>query len=110
MPVHALVVDAGVALCLLAWITLRGRVRALAEVAGHARLLGLGVIIGALALAFQLLALQVLLVGVLETIKRALELVASVLIGRLAFAEPLTASKLAGVVLMALGTASVMLG
>ncbi len=110
VPVHALVVDAGIALCLLLWISLRGRLGALAEVTRHARTLGVGVLLAALAMAFQLLALKVLLVGVLETIKRALELVASVLIGRFVFAETLDATKLAGVLLMALGTAGVMLG
>lgn len=60
--------------------------------------------LGTAALGFQLLALGLLFAAVVETIKRGIGVVGSLLVGRLAFGEPLTPHKLFGALLIVAGT------
>jgi len=107
-PVHALVQTAGVGLALLGWLLVR---RASIAVPRRARWpLAASIAFGAGALALQLWAIQLLFVGIVETIKRAVGMTSSVLVGRVAFDEPLGVGKLVAVAIMIAGTIAVVLG
>lgn len=57
----------------------------------------------------QLVAYQLTLVGVVESLKRVIGLMSSLLLGRLLLGEPLTRPKVAGVILMAVGVPMIIL-
>ncbi|MEM1418925.1 MAG: DMT family transporter [Myxococcota bacterium] len=104
--VHALVQNGGVGLALLLMLgVLRRGGPALAAGASRLPLLLAAFALAALAFGAQLLAVKTLIVPVVETLKRSLGLVSAVLLGRLAFGEPLGPRKLGGVALMIVGAA-----
>jgi len=107
---HALVQTGGVGLVLLAWLALRGRVHDVSPVRGRAGVFAAAVAFATVAAALQLLSIQLLLVALVETIKRAVGMTAAVAVGRVRFGEPVTAPKLAAIALMTAGTALVTLG
>ena len=107
-PVHALVQTGGVAVALLAWLLLRRAPLSVPRRAWPA--LGGSVAFAAGALALQLWAIQLLFVGIVETIKRAVGMTSSVVVGRIAFEETIHPSKLVAVALMIAGTVAVVLG
>jgi drug/metabolite transporter (DMT)-like permease len=102
---HAFVLTLGGAVILVSWILSR---RSQAELGAVFRapkgllasMLGFAVA----AVALQLLALQTLWVAVLETLKRAIGVLGSVLLGRAIFLEPVTVRKLIAGALMIAGT------
>ena len=67
------------------------------------------VAVGTTALIFQMLAIQVVLVGLVETFKRGLGCVAAVVAGRWFFGEPITLPKTLAVLFMAVGVALILL-
>lgn len=108
--VHAVVLNAGVAMGGLGALALAGGAwRELASARGHGFRLLIAVAIGAGALVVQLLALRLLPMGGIETLKRGVGGFSAVLLGRLLFAEPLTLRKVAGVALMTAGVALLLL-
>jgi len=110
VPLHAAVQSGGVGLAAALWLVLRGRTRAL-RLERHAAAPLLGALaFGTAALALQLWAIQLLLVGLVETIKRALGMTSAVVVGRLAFDEPVTRYKVAAIGLLAVGTGLIALG
>ena len=60
-------------------------------------LLATGVVVGAAALGFQLLALQHAWVGFVDTVKRGIGSALALVFGRVFFAEPLTLRKVLAV-------------
>ena len=66
-------------------------------------------VMSAFALALQLVAIHVMPVSVVETVKRGLGSVAALVLGRLFFSELLNASRVLAVVLMTAGVALVLL-
>jgi drug/metabolite transporter (DMT)-like permease len=108
-PFHGLVLNSGVAFGTLLGLAVQGRLRELGEVrhvrGRYAAALG----VSALALGLQLMAIQVLWVSLVETLKRGIGNVLAVIFGRLLFAEPITVRKLAAVGLMGGGVALVLL-
>lgn len=109
VPIHALVQLLGITAFALAYLGARGRLRELAVGREQWLTIGLASVTGALAFAFQLVAIQALLVSVLETIKRAIGLVSAVVLGKLVFREAITPAKLAAVSFMVVGVVLVML-
>jgi uncharacterized membrane protein len=108
-PFHGLVLNAGVAACTFVALTATRRLPELRQVR---RVLGpfiASLFVGALGLGLQLLAIQLIWVGLVETLKRGIGNVMALLFGRFLFAEPFTARKLAAVALMAAGVALVLL-
>jgi drug/metabolite transporter (DMT)-like permease len=106
---HGLILSSGVgvAVLLLAWLrSSLGRFRELLIRPGLV-LTGLGVSI--LAIAFQLVAIAIVWVGLVETMKRGIGSVLSQLWGRLVFNEPLEPQRLLGVLAMAVGVALILL-
>jgi drug/metabolite transporter (DMT)-like permease len=108
-PFHGLFLTTGGALGTFAILAARRR---LPEVRGihTAWAPFVGALLGStLELGFQLTAVRILLVSVVETLKRGLGNLLAVALGRLVFGEPLTWRKLAAAVLMAAGVALILL-
>ena len=108
VPTHAALQVGGSALVLGPWLVLRGRARALLPPRGHRGVAVASVLAFGLALGSQLLALELEPVSRVETVKRAVGLVSAVLLGRVAFGEPLTLARLGGVGLMGVDAALVL--
>ncbi|HEY3569665.1 MAG TPA: EamA family transporter [Thermoanaerobaculia bacterium] len=108
-PFHGLVLCAGIALGSLAALAVQGR---LGELAGIRQGWGpflLALISSTLALGLQLVALKVILVSVVETVKRGVGNLMAVVLGRAVFGEAVTLRKLCAVALMASGVALILL-
>ena len=100
-PAHALAQAAMIVAGLLVLQGARGRLGELPAARSRWRLLLPAVVCISVATGAQLLALQEeMLISLVEAIKRAIGLGLSVVVGRLAFAEPVTAPKVAAVLLM----------
>lgn len=110
VPIHALVQVIGVIGAALLWLAARGRLRELAGARGELGRLVLATVAGSAALGLQLVAVQHILVGQLETIKRALGLVSAIVLGKLVFGEAITVMKIAAIVTMVAGVSLLMLG
>jgi drug/metabolite transporter (DMT)-like permease len=108
-PFHGLVLNAGVALGTLAGLAAQGRLRELARVRQVRGPFAASLAVSAAALGLQLIAIQHMWVGLVETLKRGIGNLLAVLFGRLLFAEPVTGRKIAAVALMVAGVALVLL-
>lgn len=100
---HASVQTGGVMLVALCWLLFTGRGGELLRVRKHWLALSAGVVVSVAALGLQLIAIQTLLVSLMEAIKRALGVVGSVISGRLLFKEVVTRSMLVACALLSLG-------
>lgn len=103
VPVHSLVLTAGVAGGLLVLVLGTRRGGELVTALREWRLLGLSVLAAGLGLALQLTAIRGLYVSFMEALKRTVGMIAALVNGRAFFAEPITGRKLAAVGLMAVG-------
>jgi len=107
---HALLQSSGIAAGLLAAMAARGRLGELAA-ARQERAAYLGAVVAmSLAVGLQLAAVKLVLVGLLEAIKRAVGLAFAVINGALFFGEPISARKLGAVALMAAGVCLLVIG
>jgi drug/metabolite transporter (DMT)-like permease len=107
-PLHGTVLNAGVALGVL--LVLLGR-RRLGDVARVRRVPGvfaLALIVSCLALGLQLLALPLVFVGTIETLKRGIGNFMALVSGRLFFGEAVTLPKVLALLLMAAGVALIL--
>ncbi|MEZ4371909.1 MAG: EamA family transporter [Polyangiaceae bacterium] len=100
---HASVQTGGVMLVALCWLIISGRRHELTEARKHWPAVLAGVVVSVAALGLQLIAIQTLLVSLMEAIKRALGVVGSVISGRLLFKEAVNRSMLIACVLLSLG-------
>ena len=107
LPVHAAIQTAGVGVALLGWLAIR-RVPLRVPRAGWPAFGG-SVIFATAALALQLWAIQLVLVGLVETLKRAVGMTSSVVVGRFAFGEWIGVGKTIAILTMGVGTALVLL-
>ena len=110
LPVHAVIMNCGVGVLLGVGLLLRGRARDFAETPRHPWVLVVGMLTGSAAFGLQLVAIQGLFVGAVETIKRAAGLLVALVVGRLAFDEHVGPARIAGAVLMGVGTALIVSG
>jgi drug/metabolite transporter (DMT)-like permease len=108
-PFHGLVLTAGIALGTFLVLLYQGRLGELRAVGAGKGPFVLALLASTLALSCQLFALQLVLVSVVETVKRGVGNLMAVLLGRLVFAEPFTFHKLAAAALMAVGVALILL-
>jgi drug/metabolite transporter (DMT)-like permease len=102
-PLHALVLTGGVAFAVLLVLAFQGglgELRGLRHVPG---LLVLALVVSAAALGLQLLAMPLVFVGTIETMKRGLGNCMALIYGRVLFGETVTPSKILAVGLMAAG-------
>jgi drug/metabolite transporter (DMT)-like permease len=110
LPVHAAIQNGGVGLILLLYLLGRRRGRELAALTHAPVPFAATVAFAAGGFAFQLLAIETLLVGVVETLKRAIGLVSALVLGRVHWHEPITPTKAAACVVMVAGTAALVMG
>jgi drug/metabolite transporter (DMT)-like permease len=108
-PLHATVLCGGVAAGVLAVLVWQRRLGELAELRHVRRVFVLALVTSILALGLQLLAMQQVWVGLVETLKRGLGNVSAVIFGRAVFGEPVTLRKLLAVGLMAAGVALILI-
>lgn len=108
-PLHALVLNLGVALAALVFLAQRRELHRLAEVRRKPLLFLAALGVSAVALGAQLAALQTVWVSVVETVKRTIGNLSAVVVGRVAFGEAIGPRKLAAVVMMAGGVALILL-
>jgi drug/metabolite transporter (DMT)-like permease len=106
---HGLFLTAGIGLGAFGALSGRRRLSELAGLRGSWILYCLALLTSTLALGFQLLALKVVLVSVMETLKRGIGNLAALALGRLVFAEPVGWRQLGAALLMALGVALIVL-
>ena len=108
---YAPILTGAVALILLLWAVLRGQGRPLLEAIrplfSRPLLAALAVMIGAAALAVQIESFRWAPIGFIEVIKRGTGMGSAVILGRVAFGEPLSARKWIAVALLTLGVALV---
>ncbi len=100
---HAAVQGAVLGTVLAVLLAVRGQLGDLRAAGTHWRLVGLAAVAMMAALGLQLLALQSLLAGVVEGLKRGVGLSLSVANGRLFFGEGLTAMRLAAIAVLTSG-------
>jgi drug/metabolite transporter (DMT)-like permease len=103
VPMHAAIQCAGVAAVLLVLLGARRRLPELGRVHSVRAAFLLSLVAAAVGLGLQFVALRLTLVGLVEALKRAIGMVLAVVVGRVAFEEPVTAGKIAGVALMSVG-------
>jgi uncharacterized membrane protein len=101
---HAFIMAAGIVLGLAAMLLSRGR---LSEVRGLSRravrVLAASAVVCGVALFFQLLAIRIMWVGMVETVKRGIGAMMALILGRLVFGEELEARRFAAVLMMIVG-------
>jgi drug/metabolite transporter (DMT)-like permease len=108
-PFHGFFLTAGGALGTFAILAAGHRLAELRGIRGAWAPFVAALVASTLDLGFQLAAIHVLLVSVVETLKRGLGNLLAVVLGRLVFGEALTWAKLAAAVLMAGGVALIFL-
>ncbi len=108
--VHASVMVTGIVAGLWLILLVRGE---LGDLRGHGQrtwgLLVIAAVVAGLALFFQLLAIQMIWVGLVETFKRGVGAVMALVLGRLVFAEELSGRRLTAVLMMVAGVALVLI-
>jgi drug/metabolite transporter (DMT)-like permease len=108
-PFHGVFLTGGVGLFAAAVLLGQRRLRDLGEVRRAWPLYALALLSSTLALGFQLLALKVVMVSVMETLKRGLGNLTALALGRTVFGEPVSWRQLAAALLMAAGVALIVL-
>jgi len=103
LSVHALALSVGIAAGASGWLLARGRIRDLGQAVRAPWHLVVAAIVAAVAMILQLRAMQDVDVAVLEAVKRTLGMIAAIVLGRTAFAEPITLRKLGAVAMMSSG-------
>lgn len=100
---HANVMTLGVAVSALVILWLQGRLDALRGARSHRWLLLGSMVAVTLALLFQLLAIQVVFVSLVEAFKRSLGSLMAIVLGRIVFQERVRPSQVVAVVVMVAG-------
>lgn len=106
--VHGLALTGGVAVATLFLLFARGRLRDLATARKMPLLLGAAVVCAAFALWTQLVGMQLVWVGLLESVKRGFGSLMALVWGSLLFAERVRSGQLFAVLLMAAGVVLVL--
>jgi drug/metabolite transporter (DMT)-like permease len=106
---HGLVLHAAIAVVMVAVLIRRRRLATLRSFGPFARVLALTVAVSAAGLTFQLLALEHLWAGLVETIKRGLGSGSALVVGAAFLGEPLTGARVLAVALTVAGVGLVLL-
>jgi uncharacterized membrane protein len=108
-PLHGLVLNAGVGGAVAVVLLARGRTGELGDVRKAPLVFLFGLLVSALALGLQLIAIQRVWVSLVETLKRGIENALAVVLGRQVFREVVTVRKLTAVGLMVVGVALILM-
>ncbi|MEE8278042.1 MAG: DMT family transporter [Thermoanaerobaculia bacterium] len=103
VPFHAMALNAGVALGVLAVLAAQGRLSELAGLRRHGALLTLTIVVSVAGLGLFLTAISRVWVGLVETLKRGIGSLLALVLGGLFFGERTTPSQLLAVLLMVAG-------
>ena len=103
VPAHALAQSVVMGVSLLIILAARRQLHLLGSIRSHRRIYIFAVLLGSLATALQLIAVRVVLVGVVEGVKRSIGLAMAVLNGWIFFDEPPSPLKIAAIVWMGAG-------
>jgi drug/metabolite transporter (DMT)-like permease len=106
---HGLVLSAGLPLAFLAILVAQGKLATIKEPFVRPGVMAVGVVAGAGALLLQLSAMQLIYVGLVESIKRVIGIAMAAVVGRLFFQEPITRQKAIALALMALGVVLILI-
>jgi drug/metabolite transporter (DMT)-like permease len=106
---HGAFVNLGMSVGFLLILTLRGRLAKLKELRHHLGLLVAGCVVGSVAIMLQFVAMRLMLVSLMEAVKRMIGLAMAVILGRAAFGEAITGRKLGAIAAMAGGLALALL-
>lgn len=106
---HGLVLSLGLSVFLFVWLAGQRRLGELVELRRASGILTATVVCSVVALGLQLIAIQLVWVGLLETLKRSLGAVLALLFGRVLFRESFPWQRTVAVVVMSLGVALVLL-
>lgn len=106
---HGVVLNVGVAIALVVLATARGRLAEFRDLRHRPGLLLAAVLISVVALGLQLMAIQIVWVGFVETLKRGLGSFLALLWGRVIFGEALEPQRFVAVAAMGLGVALILL-
>lgn len=105
---HSLLQVVFIGFALVAWMARQGFARLKLPEGARAPIAGAAVA-GALGYACQIAAYTMAFVALIEVVKRIVGLAASQILGRAAFREPVTAAKIAGIAIIAVGLPLVMI-
>jgi drug/metabolite transporter (DMT)-like permease len=106
---HGIVLSLGVALALIILALGRGRLEEFRDLRNRPGLLVAGVLVSVGALALQLVAIRMVWVGFVETMKRSVGSILALLWGRLIFDEELEPQRFVAVTVMGVGVALILL-
>jgi len=106
---HGVVLNVGVAAALVLLATVRGRLAEFRDLRHRPGLLLFGILINVVALALQLMAIKIVWVGFVETMKRGVGSFLALFWGRVIFGETLEPQRFVAVGLMGIGVALVLL-
>lgn len=109
VPFHALVQSAGIALTLTVYLVLKRRFAELAGIRHHLNRYVWAVLLAALAMGLQLVAIRLMYVAFMEAMKRAVGMFGAMVNGRVFFGEPITGPKVVAVVVMTAGVLLIVL-
>lgn len=107
-PFHAVVLCTGVAAGIVVILAGQRRLGEIADVRAAGWVGALAVLVSIAALGLQLLAMQKVWVGLVETLKRGIGNVSALVLGRALFGEGITPRKLLAIGLMAVGVALIL--
>jgi drug/metabolite transporter (DMT)-like permease len=107
-PVHGTAMALAIGLSTAAWLGVHGRAAELWGVRAIAGRLAGAVTLATVAFGLQLVAVQLVLVATLESVKRAIGIAASVVLGRLLFSEHPSRGQILAVVVMTVGAVMVL--
>ena len=106
--VHALGLSLGVALGTLAILAARRELAELAAVRRRPGLFTAGLLVSAVTTVLQIVAIQLVWVGLVEAIKRSVGNLAALVLGRTVFGEAITPAKVVAVAMMAVGVVMIL--
>ena len=105
---HGFVLCAGVAAIVFALLAARGRVGEVREIARAPVVFAVALVLSAFALTLQLLAIHLVWVSLVETLKRGFGNLAALVYGRFLFGEAITGVRVAGVAMITAGVALIL--
>lgn len=106
---HGVVLNVGVAVALVLLATARGKLSEFGDLRHRPGLLVFGILISVVALSLQLMAIKMVWVGFVETMKRGVGSFLALLWGRLIFDEAFDRQRFVAVAAMGLGVALILL-
>jgi drug/metabolite transporter (DMT)-like permease len=101
---HGVVLSGGVALGLFTLLAIKGQIQELKEAKGNFKTLLMGVLFSGIALGFQLLACQTMLMSLFESMKTVAFVFITLILGRLIFKEKINKRKILAAALISIGT------